>query len=453
MSPANPQLTARIPQEIHDEIIGSFHHDHHALRTCALVCRAWLPRARHYLFRKVTLDPSPRSCNFVKLAQKCPDIQPLVRDLELRGRAATSKAWWEGAQTTDIPWPLLPTLPGNVPHPATLRREPDAVEVLSWMRLTFAPAHGGRPALLSLPNVHTLRLFETTLSTESAAFFWEVFPGVHTLSVNQCRVMSFAGLTALLQAFPRLRNLRLLAVEWLPQRPGGALPDTTRGSLANLATLHISRDICMEPLMDWLSKVAAHETIRRLSCSIATRLNATAVRTFLKASGSSLDHLSITLVESHDPTGMFRLFRPPSYKVLTGVLAPLVGSSAILEATQLDLSTCTGLRSLSIPCSRSRAEPSSSSLSWVLILLSKVRSPYLGEIRISMTSAELDRLNLEGLDVVLARNALSSLQSLVFDIDDMKATSKFGGAGLGALLRQRVPTASRKGLVRLEYRR
>ncbi|KAM5531002.1 hypothetical protein V8D89_015329 [Ganoderma adspersum] len=427
MSPSNFQLTARIPQEVHDEIIGSFHHDHHALRTCALVCRAWLPRARHYLFRAVTLDPSPRSCNFVKLAQQCPDIQPLVRDLELRGRAATLKAWWEGARTTDIPWPLLPTLPGNVPHPATLRREPDAVEVLSWMRLTFAPAHGGGPALLSLPNIHTLRLSETTFSAESAAFFGEVFPDVHTLSVNQCRVMSFAGLTALLQAFPRLRKLRLLAVEWLPPRPGGALPDTTRGSLANLATLDISRDICMEPLVDWLSKVSAHETIRRLSCSIATRLNATAIRTFLKASGSSLDHLSITLVESRNPT-------------------------AILEATQLDLSTCTGLRSLSIPCSRSRSEPSSRSLSWVLILLSKVRSPHLGEIRISMTTAELDRLNLEGLDVVLAQNALSSMQCLTFDLDDTKATSKFGGAGLEALLRRRVPTANGKGLVRLEYR-
>ncbi|PIL35682.1 hypothetical protein GSI_02412 [Ganoderma sinense ZZ0214-1] len=366
------------------------------------------------------------SCNFVKLAQECPDIQPLVRDLELRGRAATSKAWWEGAQTRDIPWPLLPTLPGNVPHPAT-RREPDAVEVLSWMRLTFSPVHGGVPPLLSLPNIHILRLSETTLSAESAAFFAEVFPGVHTLSINQCRVMSFAGLTALFQAFPRLRMLHLLAVEWLPRRPGGAVPDTACGSLANLTTLDLSRDICMEPLLDWLLKVSAHNTIRRLSCSIATRLNATAIRTFLKTSGSLLDHLSITLVESHDPT-------------------------AILEATQLDLSACTGIQSLHIPCSRSRAEPSSRSLSWVLILLSKVPSPHLGEIRISIRPAELDRLNLEGLDVVLARNALSGLQSLTFDIDDTKAAPKFGVTRLEALLRQRVPTASAKGLVRLKSR-
>ncbi len=447
MSPSTPQLTVQIPQEIRDEIMGYLHDDRPALRICALVCRAWLPRARHYLFRAVTLDPSSRSCNFVKLAQECPEIQPLVRNLELRGRAATSKAWWEGAQTRDIPWPLLPTLPGNVPHPVTLRREPDAVEVLSWMRLTFAPAHGGGPALLSLPNIHTLRLSETTLSAESSAFFGEVFPGVHTLSLNQCRVMSFAGLTALFQAFPRLRTLRLLAVEWLPHRPGGALPDTTRGSLANLITLDISQDIHVEPLVAWLLNVSAHETIRRLNCSIATRLSAAAIRTFLNASGSSLNHLSITLVEARDPTGMFSQLRPPSRTVYLRTFAPWL---AILEATQLDLSMCTGLLSLSISCSCGRSEPSSRSLSWVLILLSRVRSPRLGEIRISITSAKLERLNLEGLDVVLAQNALGSMRSLIFDIDDTKAASKCDPT-LEAL-RQRVPIASAKGLVRLEYR-
>ena len=309
MNPPFPPSTARvqIPREIHDEIIGSLHDDHPTLRTCALVCRAWLPRVRHYLFRTVVLDPSPHSCSFVKLAQECPDIQPLVCDLELRGRAATSKAWWEGARTTNIPWPILPTLPGNVPPPTVHRREPDAVEVLSWMRLTFAPAHGGGPALLNMPNVHTLRLSETTLSAESATFLAGVFPGVHTLSLNQCRVMSFTGLTVLLQAFPRLRTLRLLAAEWLPRRPGGRLPDTTRGSLARLTTLDISQDIHVEPLVDWFLKVSAHETIRRLSCSIATRLSATAVRTFLNASSTLLEHLSITLVEARDPTGKYVL--------------------------------------------------------------------------------------------------------------------------------------------------
>ncbi|KAI1797229.1 hypothetical protein LXA43DRAFT_1089113 [Ganoderma leucocontextum] len=207
--------------------------------------------------------------------------------------------------------------------------------------------------------------------------------------------MSFAGLTRLFQAFPRLRTLRLLAVEWLPHRPERALPDTTRGSLANLTTLDISQDIHVEPLVDWLLKVSAHEIIRRLNCSIATRLSATAIRTFLNASGTLLDHLSITLIEARDPT-------------------------ANLEATQLDLSTCTGLQSLSIPCSRSRTEPSSRSLSWVLILLSK--------------------------------NALSGIRSRIFDIDDTKATSKCGGVKVEALLRQRVPTASAQRLVRLDYR-
>ncbi|TBU40157.1 hypothetical protein BD309DRAFT_993264 [Dichomitus squalens] len=415
----------RIPQEIHDEIIGFLHDDRDALQTCALVCRAWLLRVRFHLFRTVTLDPSPRSCSFVKLAQLCPEIQPYVRDLELRGRAPSSKAWWEAAQPTDIRWP---TLPGGVPHPAALRREPDAVEVLSWLRLTFAPPDcGGGPPLLTLSKIYTLRLSETTLNAESAAFLAEVFPHVRTLSVNQCRVMSFAGLARLFQAFPRLSTLRLLAVEWLPHRTGGVLPDTTPGSLASLTAVDFSRDIYLEPLIEWFLKVSAHKSIRSLTCSIATRKSATAIRTFLKASGTSLHELSITLAEAQDPT-------------------------AILEATQLDLSTSMGLRSLHIPCLHSRMGFPSRSLSWVLILLAKVRSPNLEEIRISITSPELARLNLEGLDVVLAQNALSRMRSLTFDVDDTKVASKRGPAEVERLLTQRVPTASAQRLVRVEYR-
>ena len=69
-----------------------------------------------------------------------------------------------------------------------------------------------------------------------------------------------------------------------------------------------------------------------------------------------------------------------------------------------------------------------------------------------MTYAELDRLNLEGLDVVLAQNALGGLRSLTFDIDDTKAASRCGSAKVETLLRQRVPTANAQRLVQLEYR-
>ena len=125
---------------------------------------------------------------------------------------------------------------------------------------------------------------------------------------------------------------------------------------------------------------------------------------------------------------------------------------AILEASQLDLSKSVGLRSLHIPCSPGRTDFLSRSLSWVLSLLSKVRSPCLEEIRISTNTSELARLNLEGLDVVLAQNSLGKMQSLIFDIDDTKVNSKRGSADVESLLARRVPTASAQRLVRVEYR-
>ena len=110
------------------------------------------------------------------------------------------------------------------------------------------------------------------------------------------------------------------------------------------------------------------------------------------------------------------------------------------------------MRSLHIPCSPGRTEFFNRSLSWVLSLLSKVRSPCLEEIRISINAPDLARLNLEGLDVVLAQNSLRSMHSLIFDIDDAKVNSKRSSADVERLLTRRVPTASAQRLVRVEYR-
>ncbi|KZT11941.1 uncharacterized protein LAESUDRAFT_719885 [Laetiporus sulphureus 93-53] len=44
-----------LPLDVYEEILTYLHGDIHALCTCSLVCRAWLPSTRSYIFREVTL--------------------------------------------------------------------------------------------------------------------------------------------------------------------------------------------------------------------------------------------------------------------------------------------------------------------------------------------------------------------------------------------------------------
>lgn len=138
--------------------------------------------------------------------------------------------------------------------------------------------------------------------------------------------------------------------------------------------------------------------------------------------------------------------------------------TAILEAAQLDLTPCTALHTLHVQCSPPRrGEPTGAggaparSLSWVLILLSRVRSPALEEIRIAIRSGALPLLNLEGLDVVLARACYGSggggLRRLVFAVDADEGRQWLGGSReeVERVLRERLPTANERRLIRLEY--
>ncbi|KAJ7906288.1 hypothetical protein B0H13DRAFT_716833 [Mycena leptocephala] len=46
------------PQELIDEILDHLADDFRSLKTCSLVCRAWVPRSRSYLFETCTLVPN-----------------------------------------------------------------------------------------------------------------------------------------------------------------------------------------------------------------------------------------------------------------------------------------------------------------------------------------------------------------------------------------------------------
>jgi len=45
-----------LPNEIQDRILDFLYDSNSDLKTCALVCRAWVPASRYHLFSKVELN-------------------------------------------------------------------------------------------------------------------------------------------------------------------------------------------------------------------------------------------------------------------------------------------------------------------------------------------------------------------------------------------------------------
>ncbi|OCH92621.1 hypothetical protein OBBRIDRAFT_726470, partial [Obba rivulosa] len=52
----NAAVTApSLPPELSDHIVDHLRGDYDALKTCTLTCRAWLPRARFWLFKRISI--------------------------------------------------------------------------------------------------------------------------------------------------------------------------------------------------------------------------------------------------------------------------------------------------------------------------------------------------------------------------------------------------------------
>ncbi|KAL6307453.1 hypothetical protein BKA93DRAFT_727392 [Sparassis latifolia] len=369
-----------IPAEIRDRIIDTLHADRPALRACSLTCHGWLPRARYHLFRSVTFDPVHNSNVFKALIESSPIVANYVRDVEICGNGGMT-TWWAGSTPSArmVRWPTL----NHTPHP---HRKSDAPDVVEWLDRTL-PLAGTR-----LNRVISLRLSALAVSSIITQALVLRFKRVRVLSVDGCKALAFADFIELLQAFPQLEELHLLAAQWLPRIT--TVPHAEKDIFPRLKKLEVSRKMDIAPLITWMLGESVHAEITFLSCVISGGKSASAIRDLLCALGSTLEHLEIGFQETRDPT-------------------------EIIQATQFDLTSCTGLRTLRMCCSD--LQPCCSmyhpSLSWVVILLSKMESPQLQKIVLFILSKDLCALNLEGLDVVLSHARFGSVKSLTFDIE------------------------------------
>lgn len=73
----------QLPAELSDAIIDYLRNDQKALRACSLVCRDWLPRARHNKLQTVVLAVTT-CATFIKLLNRTPDIAACVKKVTLQ---------------------------------------------------------------------------------------------------------------------------------------------------------------------------------------------------------------------------------------------------------------------------------------------------------------------------------------------------------------------------------
>lgn len=80
-------LRPRVPVEVAENVIDQLADDHHesTLRSCALVCQAWLPRSRSRLFRTIHIVDlrALRSLHLILLSSSI--LPPLVQSVDLEG--------------------------------------------------------------------------------------------------------------------------------------------------------------------------------------------------------------------------------------------------------------------------------------------------------------------------------------------------------------------------------
>lgn len=111
--------TVSFPQEILEHFIDHLQDDKEALQECSLVCRAWLPRSRYYLFERVTVSPpssTPIHCQYpfydliASLNHPLCTFASAVRKISI-SESELEDSWGNGSsKTADSDWISLFTV-------------------------------------------------------------------------------------------------------------------------------------------------------------------------------------------------------------------------------------------------------------------------------------------------------------------------------------------------------
>lgn len=241
-----------LPQELVDATLDCFKGDFSSLKVCCLVCRAWVPRSRSYLFEKCSLVPGNILVFRDLLQSPCCSFILHIRNISITREYAHPNDYCFNEIAAD------------------LRR---------------------------LINIRTLRMqlsiFVDGINADAVFHtgFFMAFPHVTHLTL----ACSFLGdylppppLVSVLSMFPALQTLCIRqsysAVEELPT---GLTPP--RG----LRSLELGRG-SVYPTLAWLNAVGHPPTVNSITLPLLLPRDGSTVRAALQQLGGALHHLDVT---------------------------------------------------------------------------------------------------------------------------------------------------------------
>lgn len=274
------------PPELRDLVIDCLRTDTVALRACSLTSKAWLPRSRHHLFRRVQVHPGHLGDAFKVLLQDCPEIGKYIREMDISG---------VGDETV-VPeafpgrWPTL----AHITAPAARKDRVHRADI--WLANILPPSPN------TLSRVTSLRLFSLPITPHLASLLGTHFGNVTIVNLDSCRSETFGDLLSLPRALVKVESLRMDGVKWfrpLYHRPEG----NTVTRPCSLKSLILTGKIDATTVIEWLVEQRRYESLFLLSCYLSSDASAIAVQKLLEAVGPALHELAVGFSEVNDPTG------------------------------------------------------------------------------------------------------------------------------------------------------
>ena len=206
----------RIPQEVYDKFIDSLYDDIGALASCALVSRAWLPRAHANLFSSITLT---LSAHIQEPIHAC--LTPNLR--HHLSSPMTLEDPPSGSPVLRTDGSLFHGPHGPLHKPSKLARLPTGWASLKIL-LAQNPRLGGYARRLTLRACDGSKLRSAWFLPDAGPsstnrFRFSLFPAVRALTLSGFQLESFVDLLHPMRAFPLLECLsaeQIIATSTLP---------------------------------------------------------------------------------------------------------------------------------------------------------------------------------------------------------------------------------------------
>ncbi|PIL35671.1 hypothetical protein GSI_02401 [Ganoderma sinense ZZ0214-1] len=253
---------SELPPELYDCILDYFSEDKSTLRTCALVTRKWLPRARYHLFRSIYIDWS--NCDaFTRLLASSPDLGASVATLEIEGAF--------GIFSMDRL------------HGVTL----DA-----WLR-SISPSFPPQ-----LTNLTKLELALITIDAELVRRFFGRLSGISHLTLWACALTSFDVFVELFASFPALKRLSIAFTQEWETNPRRPVPVPESAVLPHIEVVDLTSCCDNFKVLQWFVAHELHTAIHTFSCSRVPWSSIPVLRNVLGALAPTLRSLKVGLGEN-----------------------------------------------------------------------------------------------------------------------------------------------------------